>query len=159
MLVNEVIEKIRIREYRWTNSPIKIYVERNLGFEAEHHERALRGIEGVVFRRDVNANRIGVYTTNEIKHAMCTLLNNMLREERVCILPEIVSREPEKCKAKLRDQLSVYSYQFKQGQMTFQKDQVAISGKIGGMADDICICLQLGAYFSNHDTVHHDNDF
>jgi hypothetical protein len=31
---------------------------------------------------------------------------------------------------------------------TFQKDQVAISGKVGGMKDDICICLQLACYFT-----------
>lgn len=32
-----------------TASKIKIYVERNLGFEAEHHHRALHDIPGVEF--------------------------------------------------------------------------------------------------------------
>lgn len=32
-----------------TSSKIKIYVERNLGFEAEHHHRALHDIPGVEF--------------------------------------------------------------------------------------------------------------
>jgi hypothetical protein len=33
------------------DSPIKIYVERNLGFEAEHHARDLGGINGVIFHQ------------------------------------------------------------------------------------------------------------
>ena len=33
-------------------SPIVVMVERNLGFEAEHHERALNGLPNVRFRVD-----------------------------------------------------------------------------------------------------------
>lgn len=67
------------------DSPIKIYVERNLGFEAEHHARDLGGMPGVMFHQDVAAKRIGVLTTDAVKHAMCGLLNSMLREKRVHI--------------------------------------------------------------------------
>lgn len=52
---------------------------------------------------------------------------------------------------RLREQLNVYSYQFKIGVTTFQTDRCAISGKIGGMKDDICIALQLGLYFTDID--------
>jgi hypothetical protein len=48
LLVKEHISKIR-RNLYFTVSRIKIYVERNLGFEAEHHHRALGDIEGVEF--------------------------------------------------------------------------------------------------------------
>lgn len=61
-------------------------MEHNLGFEAEHHERALRGMRGVHFFRDERRQRFGVLTTHEIKHAMCTLTNTMLREKRVHML-------------------------------------------------------------------------
>jgi len=54
----------------------------------------------------------------------------------------------------LRDQLEIYSYQFKQAPNTFGKDQIALSGKVGGMKDDLCICLQLGVYWSRTKIVH-----
>lgn len=49
---------------------------------------------------------------------------------------------------KLREQLATYSYQVKLAQNTFQKDRIALSGKVGGCKDDICICLQLACYFT-----------
>ena len=129
-------------------SVINIYVERNLGFEACHHERALSHIPGVVFYRDEQADRVGVLTTNATKHAMAKLVQVMLGEQRISIRKPIISRDPAGALVKLREQMEVYSYQFKAGQDTFQTDKIAISGKVGGMRDDICICLQLGCYFT-----------
>lgn len=60
----------------------------------------------------------------------------------------LVSRDPKAVRVKLREQMEIYSYQFKTAITTFQKDAVAISGKVGGMKDDICICLQLACYFT-----------
>lgn len=48
MLVKDHIASLRRNLYQ-TLSKIKIYVERNLGFEAEHHHRALHDIPGVEF--------------------------------------------------------------------------------------------------------------
>ncbi|MFN9943819.1 MAG: hypothetical protein ACK56I_30535, partial [bacterium] len=48
MLVKDHIAMLRSNLYQ-TLSKIKIYVERNLGFEAEHHYRALHDIPGVEF--------------------------------------------------------------------------------------------------------------
>ena len=64
-------------------SEIVVMVERNLGFEAEHHERALSGLSNVRFRVDHSAKRFGILTTEEIKYAMMTLVNNMLRDQRI----------------------------------------------------------------------------
>lgn len=50
-LVQDHIERIRKNSY-WYNSRIIIYVERNLGHEAEHHRHALKDIPGVFFRED-----------------------------------------------------------------------------------------------------------
>ena len=72
----------------WSNSRIVIYVERNLGHEAEHHRHALKDIRGVFFREDPKNGRVGLLTTNDIKHGMATLLNIMLREQRLCVLHE-----------------------------------------------------------------------
>ena len=41
-------------------------VERNLGFEAEHHERALAGIPMTRHRVDHQAKRFGILTTEEV---------------------------------------------------------------------------------------------
>lgn len=47
--------------------------------QAEHHARALKNVPGVTFYRDEKRGRIGMLTTVEVKHAMCTLLNAMMR--------------------------------------------------------------------------------
>lgn len=124
------------------------YSQHNLGFEAEHHERALRGMQGVTFFRDERRQRFGVLTTHEVKHAMCTLTNTMLREKRVHMLQgdALISKERAALRTRLRDQLQIYSYQFKTAPDTFGKDRMALSGKVGGMKDDLCICMQLGIY-------------
>ena len=51
-------------------------------------------------------------------------------------------------KALLRDELETYSYQFKSATTVFNKEQVALSGKVGGMRDDLAILLQLAAYWT-----------
>lgn len=56
-------------------------------------------------------------------------------------------REDE-IKALLRDELETYSYQFKSATTVFNKEQVALSGKVGGMRDDLAILLQLAAYWT-----------
>ena len=91
---------------------------------------------------------MGVLTTNDIKHAMCQLVVLMLEERRIHIRKPMISRDPRGVAVRLREQMEVYSYQFKQAQNSFQKDVVALSGKVGGMKDDICICLQLACYFT-----------
>ena len=132
-----------------TVSRIKIFVERNLGFEAEHHHRALGDYPGVEFHTDSHAQRIRVLTTNEMKHAMCSVLSTMMREKQVHIRKPIHSRDPVGNLVQLLEQMEIYSYQFKVAQNTFTRDKIELSGKVGGMKDDLCICLQLGAYWTN----------
>ena len=68
-------------------------------------------IPGVFFREDAKSGRVGMLTTNDIKHGMATLMNIMLRENRICILPEeqLVCREPREFLLRLREQMGVYS--------------------------------------------------
>ena len=60
-------------------SEIVIMCERNLGFEAEHHERALRDIPNTRHRIDRAAKRYGILTTEEgsaiyyIPNVLCKL--------------------------------------------------------------------------------------
>jgi len=92
---------------------------------------------------------MGVLTTIETKHAMATILNTMLRERRVHVDKNMVSRDPKGMTVRLREQMEIYSYQFKQAVNTFGKDLISLSGKVGGMKDDLCICLQLGVYWTS----------
>jgi hypothetical protein len=43
------------------DSAIKIYVERNLGFEAEHHARDLGALPNVIFHQVYFATLIKIY--------------------------------------------------------------------------------------------------
>lgn len=129
-LLTEHIKAIQA-ESKWSASAITVFVEHNLGFEAEHHERALRGLKNVSFYKDVQRQRVGVLTTLSVKHAMCTLVNAMLRERRLCVRNQpFISREGIAAKKLLRDELEIYSYQFKSAATVFQKTQVALSGKV-----------------------------
>jgi hypothetical protein len=150
-MIEDHIKRLRSAKVQWQFSAVEIYVERNLGFEAEHHKLALQHLPRVSFRMDPGKDRVGVYTTQPIKHAMATLLNTMMRDQRVHILHPVVTEDQANLE-RLREQLNVYSYQFKLGVTTFQTDKCAISGKIGGMKDDICIALQLGVYFTDVDS-------
>ena len=142
-MIEDHIHRLRTARSQWLQSPVKIYVERNLGFEAEHHKLALQHLPGVSFRMDPTCDRVGVYTSQTVMHAMFTLFNTHLRGNRVHVIQAAVIR--------LRHQLNVHSCQFKLGVTTFQPDHCAIIEKIGGMKDAIAIALQLGVYFTDID--------
>jgi hypothetical protein len=131
-------------------STVQIIVERNLGFESEHMERALKGEENVLFYRDKVAQRTGVLTTENVKLGAMTLTNVMLREKRVHILQgaALVSQDYASARRRLREQLDIFSFQFKTPENVFQKGRFALSGKVGGLKDDVVICLQLGLYWT-----------
>lgn len=156
-LLKRHITALRGNPY-WRTSKITVYVERNLGFEAEHHEYALRGFDSrVVFFYDSAVQRCGVLTTNSVKHAMCTLTDSMLREKRILVHKNIVVtmgrvRDLLVC---LRDQMYTYSYSFKEAPNLFSMTRCALTGKVGGCKDDLCICLQLAAYWTGSSVVGH----
>ena len=142
----------RIRDHViWAMSPVVVYVEHNLGFEAEHHERALRGLDGVSFYRDAKRQRVGMLTTLQVKHAMCTLTNAMLREKRISFRSgeSFISIDEEGIKKLIQEEMETYSYQFKSATTVFSRDQCALSGKVGGMRDDLAIALQLAIYWTS----------
>jgi hypothetical protein len=109
-LVSDHIRRIRLN-VKWTNSRIIVYVERNLGHEAEHHRHGLKDLAGVFFREDPKSGRVGLLTTNDIKHGMATLMNIMLRENRICLLSEadLVCLNAHEFVIRLREQMAVYS--------------------------------------------------
>jgi hypothetical protein len=92
---------------------------------------------------------VGVLTTDSVKYASMELMNIMLRERRIAICKHMHSRDKKGMLVRLREQCEVYSFQFKAAITTFQKDRTALSGKVGGLKDDICIALQLGCYWTS----------
>lgn len=152
-LLEDHIVRLRQSTSDWLHSRVIIYVERNLGHEAEHHRHALKDIPNVWFREDAKKQRVGVLTTNEIKHGMATLLNVMLREQRLCIFAkeQFVSKDPAGFHERLHEQLHVYSYSHKDPADVFGTQRVALSGKISGLKDDVVVALQLGIFFSDFD--------
>ena len=101
---------------------------------------------------DQKASRVGVLTTEATKHAMAQLVVSMLAEKRIHVLPRLYSADPDGVRIRLREQMETYSAQYKQAPDTFGKDKISLSGKVGGMKDDVCICLQLAAYFTQLET-------
>lgn len=127
MLGSQGIRNIELLSF----SKIIVLVERNLGFEAEHIKNSASALEGnlysfyyffatfirniqpgVYFYYDEQARRTGVLTTEKVKLGAMTLLNIMLREKRVHILPDhhFVSQDPKGNKKKLREQMEVTFY-------------------------------------------------
>ena len=98
--------------------------ERNLGFEAEHHEKALRDLRLVRHRVDREAKRFGILTTEDIKYAMMTLFSTMMRDQRVDVREPLLSAEPDANRRRLRDQLGIYSFQYKAAANAFGKQRV-----------------------------------
>ena len=147
-VVRRHIARIR-EEPMFALSEIVVMVERNLGFESEHHERAQRDIPLTRHRVDHQAKRFGVLTTEEIKYGMMTLFNTLLRDQRVNVANPLLSDDPDGNRKRLREQLIIYSFQYKAAANAFGKQRVALNGKVGGMKDDVCIALQLGVYYSN----------
>jgi hypothetical protein len=153
-LVRDHIGRIRhIPEFEF--SSIMVFVERNLGFESEHFQRALSQERMVSFYRDEQAGRTGILTTDAVKLGAMTTTNVFMREQRIALLPYtlLVSCDPQDARRRLREQLEIYSLQFKTPENAFQKGRYALSGKVGGFKDDIVICLQLGIYWT--ETLRH----
>jgi len=83
---------------------------------------------------------------------MAQLIVSMLAEHRLHMYDRLYSNDPNGMRVRLREQMETYSVQYKASADTFGKDRIALSGKVGGMKDDICICLQLAAYYTQLET-------
>ena len=135
--INRIRERAILQQ-----SEVIIMVERNLGFEAEHHHRALSGIPYTRHRIDHQAKRYGILTTEDIKLAMMTLFNNMLRDQRV-----ILQQWTIQYNTAFEGATSIYSVPVQTMLMLFKRPR-CLNGKVGGMKDDICIAVQLVVYYS-----------
>ena len=133
-----------------SNSEVRIIIERNLGFEAEHLYRECRKIiSNCKFASEPLASRIGVLTTQELKMAFVTYTNIILRENRIFAFDDskFVDVGKNKTRLMLLDQLSFFGFTFSKQDHIFQKEKFVISGKTSGGKDDLCMAILIGLFF------------
>ena len=108
LLVEEHIAKLRETPDR-AGSRVVLLVKRNLGFEAEHHQRALSHIPNTVFQCDVEAGRVGILATESVQHAATELFDTMLQEKRLTVLSHTRSESSEEPLTRLLEQDEIVS--------------------------------------------------
>ena len=149
-LLKEHVDFIRMHNPEHTASQVCIIVERNLGFEAEHLYRECQNtIENSCYMYEPGAERIGVLTTHARKIAYVSVMNNMLRDNRIYAASTTtwVEHEKNNSRSQLLDQLRFFGFSFSHTENAFQKEKMAISGKSSGGKDDLCMALLIGLFF------------
>jgi hypothetical protein len=149
-LLKSHINAVRMCFTEFVMSPVHIIVERNLGFEAEHVYRECRdSVEHCNFICEPGVDRIGVLTTHTRKLAYVSVMNIMLREDRIFAVDDSLWIDIGKnnTRSMLMDQLSFFGFLFSRPENAFQKEKVAINGKSAGGKDDICMAMLIGIFF------------
>jgi len=149
-VLKEHIRAVRTNFAEHSFSTVNIIVERNLGFEAEHVYRECRdSIPNCEFMCEPGVDRIGVLTTHTRKLAYVSVLNIMLRDNRIFAVDDAEWLDVGKnnTRSMLIDQLSFFGFLFSRVENAFQKEKLSINGKSAGGKDDICMAMLIGIYF------------
>jgi len=149
-VLKEHIREVRSNFAEHNFSTVNIIVERNLGFEAEHVYRECReSIHNCEFMCEAGVDRIGVLTTHTRKLAYVSVLNIMLRDNRIFAVDDAqwVDGGNNNTRSMLIDQLSFFGFLFSRVDNAFQKEKLSINGKSAGGKDDICMAMLIGIYF------------
>tara|TARA_Y100000389_G_scaffold167628_1_gene172903 strand:+ start:273 stop:788 length:516 start_codon:yes stop_codon:yes gene_type:complete len=93
-------------------------------------------------------NRVGVVTSSDTKEGMRFALQQFLRSERVHFAKRFVSKTVG-AREELCSQLKAYRFVDKGREDDLLVRRRGLSGKHGGKLDDLCIALQLLAYWPN----------
>jgi len=144
------IRAVRCCFSEFSSSPVHIIVERNLGFEAEHVFRECRdAVDNCNFMCEPGVDRIGVLTTHTRKLAYVSVMNIMLRDDRIFAVEENewIDVGNNNTRSMLLDQLSFFGFMFSRPENAFQKEKLAINGKSAGGKDDICMAMLIGIFF------------
>lgn len=59
---------------------------------------------------------------------MMTLFSTMMRDQRINVREPLLSADPVGNRRRLRDQLAIYSFQFKTASNAFSKGRVSLNG-------------------------------
>jgi len=149
-LLLEHLEQIRKNEF-CKGATLVIMPESNLGFESHHIQRCVmrsRHARYSVVMTDKD-NQPGLCTTHPIKEAMAIKLNDYLVEDAVFVGEHFVCVNDcisvRQIKRELCDELCEYKEMTELAKTPFQAAKKTYTGKIGGLVDDLAVCLQLNA--------------
>ena len=129
--------------------------------EAAHIRSMLTTYESVVVLRETGADgKWGVATTHERKMSFVAVIEQLLNENAIFISNRLASDDPEECLAALKKQMGAFrKVNSEVGKATvFGLPKITYSGKVGedgrmmphAMQDDLCITLQLLAFWSSY---------
>jgi hypothetical protein len=136
-------------------------VESNLGLEAAHIANMCKDDSDVVSLRETGQEgRFGVLTTQQRKMEFVALLEQLLLQNAVTVCDRVVSDDAPVSLETLKRQLQQYrmvcsetncATVFNQLRVTYS-GKVAENGKVApsAMQDDLCIALQLAAFWSSY---------
>lgn len=137
-----------------------LMVESNLGLEAAHIANMVKDNPRCVCLTETGSEgRFGVLTTNNRKMEFVALLEQLLMQNGVFICERVVSDDADACLSTLKKQLLQYRMVSSEQNCTtiFNNTRVSYSGKVSedgkvalALQDDLCIALQLAAYWSSY---------
>jgi hypothetical protein len=161
-LVRRHVQGLQNMCARMTTPPMLVLmVESNLGLEAAHIANMLKDEENVISLRETGKEgRFGVLTTQQRKMEFVALVEQLLLQNSVNVCERVVSDDADAALSTLKKQLLQYRMVssetccptvFNQSRVTYS-GKVSENGKITGSAlqDDLCIALQLAAFWSSY---------
>lgn len=108
------------------------------------------GRPAVAFTQDVHrrpGDRVhGIVTSHESKEQMRLALATLLRVRSVHLAEPFISRLPD-AREKLVDQLRGYRFEVKETKSTLKPSKVVLTGKGVGKSDDLCIAMNMLAFY------------
>jgi hypothetical protein len=138
-----------------------LMVESNLGLEAAHIANMLKDDTSVISIRETGKEgRFGVLTTQGRKMEFVALLEQLLMQSSVAICKRVVSDDDTAALNTLKRQLQQYRMVSSESNCVtvFNQSRVTYSGKVSengkvapsALQDDLCIALQLAAFWSSY---------
>lgn len=129
------------------NATVVLQLESNLAFECQHiiHTLTERGVKKWVCLSEGTGGTIGWLTTNERKEAMCFQMRDALRVGNIFLSKHLFSvlLEGHEIVKTIRDELCRFAIVTEPAKTLFGKIRRTYTGKLGGLNDDLAICLQL----------------
>ena len=144
-----------------TRPYIVLMVESNLGLEAAHIANMFKDNDRVISLRETGPEgRFGVLTTHARKLEFVAIVEQLLLQNSIAVCERLSSDDGDVCLATLRTQMGQYRMVCSDvnSSSVFNSSRVTYSGKVSengkvipsALQDDLCIALQLAAFWSSY---------
>jgi hypothetical protein len=161
LVVNHLEQLTKLFVYQHVKPWFIFIVESNLGLEASHIAKLVSSYHKCVCLRETGPDgRDGVTTTNDRKLQFVAILEQMLASNCISFSRDIASQDVSLMKADLKKQLLNYRKINSEvcSNSGFTSSKVVYSGKVNesgklmpyAMQDDLCITLQLAAFWTTY---------